>query len=94
MKNRVIKWMIDKNYVQTNSLINATIQSHGIGGSPVILEKDLLFEKSAETPKGTVYIKGCDPENLKEYVVPSKKVHAINGMDEPTIRRLFPEMAE
>ena len=39
-------------------------------------------------------IKGCDPENLKEYVVPSKKVHAINGMDEPTIRRLFPEMAE
>jgi hypothetical protein len=93
MKNRILKFMIEHEYIKTNSMINATIQSHGLGGSPVILKKDILFEDSAITPKGTIYIKGCDPENLKEYVVGSAKVHAVNGMDEPTIRRLFPEIA-
>ena len=86
--------MIKNKYVTSNCLVNATINAPGMGGQPVTVTKDLLYEDCAQTPKGTVYIKGCDPENLKEYVVPSKKVHAINGMDEPTIRRLFPEMAE
>jgi len=94
MKNKILKFMINNDYIKTNSMINATIQSHGLGGSPVILKKDILFEDCAETPKGTIYIKGCDPENLKEYIVGSSKVHAVNGMDETTITRLFPEIAE
>ena len=86
--------MIDQEFCKKNSLIRATIQSHGIGGMPVILEKDILFEDCASDKKGNIYIKGCDPENLKEYIVGSSKVHAVNGMDETTITRLFPEIAE
>ena len=84
--------MIDQEFCKKNSLIRATIQSHGIGGMPVILEKDILFEDCASDKKGNIYIKGCDPENLKEYIVGSNKVHQINGMDQSTIQRLFPEI--
>jgi hypothetical protein len=39
-----------------------------------------------------VYVKGCDPENLREYIVGASKIHQINGMDQDTITRLYPEM--
>jgi len=92
MNNKIIEYMIENDFCKRNSLIKATIQSHGIGGMPVILEKDILFEDCAKSPKGTIYIKGCDPENLKEYIVASPRIHQINGMDENTIERLFPEI--
>ena len=92
MKNKIIEYMIENKFCKRNSLIKATIQSHGIGGMPIILEKDILYEDCAKSPKGTVYIKGCDPENLKEYIVASPKIHEINGMDQSTIQRLFPEI--
>tara|TARA_R100001015_G_C4534995_1_gene100356 strand:- start:68 stop:352 length:285 start_codon:yes stop_codon:yes gene_type:complete len=92
MKQEIVKYMIDNEFIKKNSLINATIRVHGLGGQPVILEKNILFEEWAESTKGALYIKGCDPENLKNYVVSSTKIHEINGMDQPTIRRLFPEM--
>lgn len=94
MKSSILKFMIEKEYVKINSMINATIQSHGIGGMPVILKKDILYEDCAQSPKGGLYIKGCDPENLKEYIVGASKIHSVNGMDEGTIQRLFPEIAE
>ena len=84
--------MIDQEFCKKNSLIRATIQSHGIGGMPVILEKDILFEDCASDKKGNIYIKGCDPENLREYVIGASKIHQLNGMDEATIQRLYPEM--
>jgi len=93
MKSTIIKYMIEHDYLKTNSMVNATIQSHGLGGMPVILKKDILYEDCAETPKGSIYIKGCDPENLKEYIVGASNVHQVNGMDEHTIKRLFPEIA-
>lgn len=92
MKNKIIEYMIENDFCKKNSLIKATIQSHGIGGMPVILEKDILYEDCAKSSKGTIYIKGCDPENLKEYIVSSPRIHQINGMDQPTIQRLFPEI--
>ena len=92
MKNKIIKYMIDNEFCRKNSMIRATIQSHGIGGMPIILEKDILFEDCAKDHQGNIYIKGCDPENLKEYIVGSQKVHQINGMDQSTIQRLFPEI--
>ena len=92
MKTSILKFMIENNFLKTNSTVHATIQSHGLGGMPVILKKDILFEDCAQTSKGSLYIKGCDPENLKEYIVGASKVHAVNGMDEPTIQRLFPEI--
>ena len=92
MEREIVKYMIDNEFVKKNSLINATIRVHGLGGQPVILEKNILFEEWAESTKGALYIKGCDPENLKTHVVSSNKIHEINGMDQPTIRRLFPEM--
>lgn len=91
MKTQIVRYMIEQNFCKTNSVVNATIQSHSLGGMPVILDKDLLFEDCAEH-KGAVYIKGCDPENLKEYIVGASKIHQINGMDQDTIERLFPEM--
>jgi hypothetical protein len=92
MKSKIIEYMIDHKFIQKNSMINATVQSVGLGGSPVILKKDILFEDSAKSPKGVLHIKGCDPENLRYYVVGAQKIHQINGMDEPTILRLFPEI--
>lgn len=94
MKTDILRFMIENEYVKTNSMIHATIQSRGIGGVPVILKKDILYEDCAESPKGGLYIKGCDPENLNEYIVGASKVHAVNGMDEATIQRLFPEISE
>ena len=47
-------------------MIRATIKSHGVGGMPITLDKDILYEDCAKGPKGTIYIKGCDPENLRE----------------------------
>jgi len=84
--------MIEKEYIKTNSMIHATIQSSGIGGMPVILNKDILYEDCAQSAKGGLYIKGCDPENLREYIVGASKIHQVNGMDEATIERLFPEI--
>ena len=92
MNNKIIEYMIENDFCIRNSLIKATIQSHGIGGMPLILEKDILYEDCAKSSKGTIYIKGCDPENLKEYIVASPRIHQINGMDEMTIERLFPEI--
>lgn len=92
MKSKIIEYMIKQKFVQRNSMINATIQSYGIGGMPVILKKDILYEDCAKSPKGGLYIKGCDPENLREYVVGASKIHQVNGMDEATIERLFPEI--
>ena len=92
MNNKIIEYMIENDFCKRNSLIKATIQSHGIGGMPLILEKDILYEDCAKSSKGTIYIKGCDPENLKEYIVASPRIHQINGMDEMTIERLFPEI--
>ena len=91
MKTQIVRYMIEQDFCKTNSVVNATIQSHSLGGMPVILDKDLLFEDCAEH-KGAVYIKGCDPENLKEYIVGASKIHQINRMDQDTIERLFPEM--
>ena len=65
MKQEIVKYMIDNEFIKKNSLINATIRVHGLGGQPVILEKNILFEEWAESTKGALYIKGCDPENLK-----------------------------
>ena len=84
--------MIKNKYVKNNCLVNATINAPGMGGPVVTVTKDLLYEDCAQTPKGTMYIKGCDPENLREYVIGASKVHQLNGMDESTIQRLFPEM--
>ena len=94
MKNDTIEYMIEQKFCRKNSLIRATIQSQGIGGMPVVLDKDILYEDCAKGPKGNIYIKGCDPENLREYIVASSKVHQINGMDQSTIERLFPEMQQ
>jgi hypothetical protein len=94
MDNNVVEYMISKNFCKTNSLIKATIKSTGVGGMPVTLDKDILYEDCAKGPHGTIYIKGCDPENLREYIVGSPSVHQINGMDESTIHRLFPEMQQ
>jgi len=93
MKKNIVKFMIEQDYVQKNSVIKATIKSYGLGGMPVELDKDLLFEDHAQSPKGGLYIKGCDPENLREYVVGASNIHQINGMDQKTIERLFPEIA-
>lgn len=92
MKASIIEYMINHDYIKKNSMINATVQSIGLGGSPVILKKDILFEDSAKSPKGGLYIKGCDPENLRYYVVGASKIHQVNGMDQSTIERLFPEI--
>ena len=94
MDNNVVEYMISKNFCKTNSLIKATIKSTGVGGMPVTLDKDILYEDCAKGPHGTIYIKGCDPENLREYIVGSPSVHQINGMDESPIHRLFPEMQQ
>jgi hypothetical protein len=94
MDNNVVEYMISKNFCKTNSLIKATIKSTGVGGMPVTLDKDILYEDCAKGPHGTIYIKGCDPENLREYIVGSPSVHQINDMDESTIHRLFPEMQQ
>ena len=91
MKTDVVKFMINNNHVTTNCVINATIKSYSLGGMPIVLEKDLLFEDCAEH-RGAVYVKGCDPENLREYIVGASKIHEINGMDQDTITRLYPEM--
>jgi len=92
MDNDIVKYMITEKFCKTNSLIRATIKSQGVGGMPITLDKDILYEDCAKGPKGTIYIKGCDPENLRYYVVGAPKIHQINGMDEPTILRLFPEI--
>tara|TARA_R100001509_G_C4838059_1_gene205567 strand:- start:77 stop:358 length:282 start_codon:yes stop_codon:yes gene_type:complete len=92
MKSKTIEYMINNKYVTSNCLVNATINAPGMGGQPVTVTKDLLYEDCAQTPKGTVYIKGCDPENLREYVIGASRVHQLNGMDEATIERLYPEM--
>ena len=92
MKTSILKFMIEKEYIKTNSMIHATIQSSGIGGMPVILNKDILYEDCAQSAKGGLYIRGCDPENLREYIVGASKIHQVNGMDEATIERLFPEI--
>ena len=73
-------------------MVNATINAPGMGGQFVTVTKDLLYEDCAQTPKGMIYIKGCDPENLREYVVSASRIHQLNGMDEMTIERLYPEM--
>mgnify|MGYP004105466593 FL=1 len=92
MKSRIIEYMINNKFIQKNSMINATVQSVGLGGSPVILKKDILYDDCAKSPNGVLHIKGCDPENLRFYVVGAPKIHQVNGMDEPTILRLFPEI--
>tara|TARA_R100001460_G_scaffold92960_1_gene134848 strand:- start:60 stop:341 length:282 start_codon:yes stop_codon:yes gene_type:complete len=92
MKSKIIEYMIKNKYVTSNCLVNATINAPGMGGQPVTVTKDLLYEDCAQTPKGTVYIKGCDPENLHEYIIGASRVHQLNGMDEATIQRLYPEM--
>ena len=92
MKSKSIDNMIRNTYVKNKCLVNATINAPGMGGQLVTVTKDLLYEDCAQTPKGTVYIKGCDPENLHEYIIGASKIHQLNGMDEPTIQRLFPEM--
>jgi|TARA_Y100000114_G_C11763828_1_gene331806 hypothetical protein len=92
MESKIIKFMIDHQYLKTNCIINATFSAPGVGGLPVQVTKDLLYEDCAETPKGKIYVKGCDPENLREYVVGASKVHQLNGMDQTTIERLYPEM--
>jgi hypothetical protein len=94
MNNSIVEYMISENFCKTNSLIRATIKSHGVGGMPITLDKDILYEDCAKGPKGTIYIKGCDPENLREYIVGAPHVHQINGMDESTIQRLFPEIQQ
>tara|TARA_E500000318_G_C3525580_1_gene198249 strand:+ start:695 stop:976 length:282 start_codon:yes stop_codon:yes gene_type:complete len=92
MKSTTIEYMIANNYVTNNCMVNATISAPGMGGQSVVVTKDLLYEDCAKTPKGTMYIKGCDPENLNEYIIGASKVHQLNGMDEATIHRLYPEM--
>ena len=92
MKSKIIEYMIKNNYVTTNCMVNATINAPGMGGQFVTVTKDLLYEDCAQTPKGMIYIKGCDPENLREYVVSASRIHQLNGMDEMTIERLYPEM--
>jgi len=84
--------MIKNKHVTSNCMVNATINAPGMGGQFVTVTKDLLYEDCAQTPKGTVYIKGCDPENLREYIVSASRVHQLNGMDQSTIERLYPEM--
>lgn len=92
MKSKIIEYMIKNNHVKSNCMVNATINAPGMGGQFVTVTKDLLYEDCAQTPKGTVYIKGCDPENLREYIVSASRIHQLNGMDESTIQRLYPEM--
>ena len=84
--------MINNKYVTNNCMVNATVNAPGMGGQIAVITKDLLYEDCAQTPQGTMYIKGCDPENLREYIVGASKIHQLNGMDESTIQRLFPEM--
>ena len=79
MESKIIKFMIDHQYLKTNCIINATFSAPGV-------------EDCAQTPKGKIYVKGCDPENLREYIVGASKVHQLNGMDQTTIERLYPEM--
>lgn len=91
MKSKMIKFMIDNKYLAKNSLIHATINAPGLGGFPVQVDKDLLFDEYAQSSKGAIYVKGCDPENLQHYVIGASKIHELNGMDEETILRLYPE---
>lgn len=92
MKTKVVKFMIDNEHLKTNCLVNATFSAPGMGGMPVKVTKDLLYEDCALTGTGNLYIKGCDPENLREYVIGASKIHQLNGMDQATIERLYPEM--
>ena len=92
MKKAIVNYMIDNNFIKTNSLINATIQVNGLGGQPVILAKDTLYEDCGMSPRGGLYLKVCAPDTLHTHIVGVSKVHQINGMDESTVTRLFPEM--
>ena len=93
MKTNIVKYMIEHNYLKKNAMMNATIGVHGLGAQPLDLAKDLLFE-ACQIKGRKIVIKGCDPENLREYLVTPQKIHEINGMDESTIERLFPEIAQ
>lgn len=92
MKPQVIKYLIENNIVNKHSMLKATVKSYGIGGTPVEVPKDILFEDYACTSKGALYVKGCDPWSLNEYLVGASKIHEVNGMDQSTIERLYPEM--
>ena len=93
MKTNIVKYMIEHKYLKKNAMLNATIGVHGLGAQPLDLAKDLLFE-AFEIKGQKIVIKGCDPENLREYLVTPQKIHEINGMDESTIERLFPEITQ
>ena len=93
MKSQIVKFMIKNQYLKKNAMLNATVGAHGLGAQPVLIATDLLFD-SLVNEKNKVVIKGCDPANLREYLVTPDRIHEINGMDESTIERLFPEMMQ
>ncbi len=85
--------MIQKHYLKKNAMLNATVGAHGLGAQPVLVATDLLFD-SHVNKNNKIVIRGCDPSNLREYLVTPDRIHEINGMDESTIERLFPEIAQ
>ena len=85
--------MIQKHYLKKNAMLNATVGAHGLGAQPVLVATDLLFD-SHVNENNKIVIRGCDPSNLREYLVTPDRIHEINGMDESTIERLFPEIAQ
>jgi hypothetical protein len=93
MKTQIVKFMIQNQYLKKNAMLNATVGAYGLGAQPVLIPIDLLFD-SHVSKKNKIVIKGCDPANLREYLVTPDRIHEINGMDQSTIERLFPEIMQ
>ena len=91
MKTDIVKFMIQKQYLKKNAMMNATVDAYGLGAQKVQVAVDLLYDTS-KIDKNNIVIKGCDPDNLREYLFTPETIHEINGMDESTIERLFPEI--
>ena len=91
MKHNIVEFMIKHNYLKKNAMMNATVDAFGLGAQKVRVAVDLLYDTS-KINKQCIVIKGCDPVNLREYLVTPGNIHEINGMDENTIERLFPEI--
>ena len=91
MKHNIVEFMIKNKYLKKNAMMNATVEAFGLGAQKVKVAVDLLYDTS-KINNHDIVIKGCDPDNLREYLVTPETIHEINGMNENTIERLFPEI--
>ena len=91
MKHNIVEFMIKHNYLKKNAMMNATVDAFGLGAQKVRVAVDLLYDNS-KINKQDIVIKVGDLMKLVEYLVTPDTIHEINGMDENTIERLFPEI--